>query len=242
MAINLPFDGAYRRRVYLMRHGDVAYFGADGQRVADSRLVVLTEQGRAEAMAMRDALHSAPIDKAICSGLPRTVETGSIVLGGRTLPLEVITDLEEIRGGTPEQRTQLTPAEYAYAMFASAKPDAGYARGERFDAFYRRVTGAWTGILQDRCWTTLLVAAHGGVNRAILSYATGAGLSGFGAFEQDTGCLNVIDTDVSADGAVLRHIVRATNVTRTDPAKLGKPLTAMEKLALQAFPHLARPV
>lgn len=242
MGLKLPFDEAVRRRVYLMRHGDVAYFGADGRRVADSRLVVLTEQGRAEAMAMRDALHSVAFDRAICSGLPRTIETGAIVLGGRTLTLETMPELEEIRGGTPDMRAQMTPAEYAYAMFSSAAPDATYARGEKFDAFYARVVGAWTKILSDPSWSTLLIAAHGGVNRAILSYATGAGIGGFGAFEQDTGCLNVIDTDASPGHARVRHILRAVNFTRSDPAKIGRPLTAMEKLALQAFPHLASPV
>jgi broad specificity phosphatase PhoE len=242
--MKLPFDGAERRRIYLMRHGDVAYFDAQGQRVSDSRLVVLTAQGRSEALAMRDALSSVPFDKAISSGLPRTVETGAIVLGGRTIPLESWPQLEEIRGGTPDQRAAMQPADYAYAMFSagSQDPEAAYARGERFRDFYARVTGAWTEILKTRHWSSLLIAAHGGVNRAILAYATGAGQAAFGAFEQDTGCLNVIDVDVDANGRVLRQIVRAMNVTPEDPAKLTRPLTAMEKLALQAFPHLKSPV
>jgi probable phosphoglycerate mutase len=240
--MQLPFDGAIRRRVYLMRHGDVAYFGADGARVADSRLVVLTAQGRDEALAMRDVLQDVPFDRAVCSGLPRTVETGAIVLGGRTLDLELWPDIEEIRGGSPSERAEMPPQDYAYAMFASGKPDAAYARGEAFAAFYTRVTGAWTKLLSQTGWSTLLIAAHGGVNRAILAHATGAGVAAFGAFEQDTGCLNVIDVDADASGQVVRHIVRAVNVTPSDPAKTGRPLTAMEKLALQAFPHLRAPV
>lgn len=242
--MQLPFDGSERRRVYLMRHGDVAYFDAQGQRVSDSRLVVLTEQGRAEALAMRDILSGVPFDKAISSGLPRTVETGAIVLGGRTIALESWPDLEEIRGGAPSERATMQPAEYAYAMFSSAAadPDAAYARGERFRDFYARVTGAWTAILKTQGWSSLLIAAHGGVNRAILASATGAGVGAFGAFEQDTGCLNVIDVDTEAGGRVLRQIVRAVNVTPEDPAKISRPLTAMEKLALQAFPHLKTPV
>ena len=223
-----------------MRHGDVAYFDENGQRVADSRLVVLTPQGRAEALAMRDVLAGVPFDKAICSGLPRTVETGAIILGGRTVPLEINSSLEEIRGGTPEQRAAMQPAEYAYAMFAakSNDPGAAYARGERLSAFYDRVVAAWTDVLRQPGWTTLLIAAHGGVNRAILSHATGSGPAAFGAFEQDTGCLNVIDADLGTGGQVLRQIVRAMNVTPSDPAKLGRKFTAMELLALKAFPHM----
>lgn len=242
--MKLPFDGAFRRRVYLMRHGDVAYFDAQGQRVGDSRLVVLTAKGRSEAQAMRDVLAGVPFDMAISSGLPRTVETGAIVLGGRTLPLTAWPELEEIRGGAPEQRAAMEPAEYAYAMFAPATdgPNASYAFGERFRDFYARVTGAWVEILKKPDWTTLLIAAHGGVNRAIMAYATGAGPAAFGAFEQDTGCLNVIDVDLDQTGRILRQIVRAMNVTPEDPAKLTRRLTAMEKMALQAFPHLRSPL
>jgi probable phosphoglycerate mutase len=242
--MRLPFDGATRKRIYLMRHGDVAYFNAQGQRVADSRLVVLTPKGQAEALAMRDVLANVAFDRAICSGLPRTVETGAIVLGGRTLTLEMWPELEEIRGGAPEQRATMQPAEYAYAMFSSATqdPNAAYARGERFADFYARITQAWTKILADKDWSTLLIAAHGGVNRAVLAFATGAGQGAFGAFEQDTGCLNVIDADVAEDGRLVRQIVRAMNVTPEDPAKIARSLTAMEKLALQAFPYLKSPV
>jgi probable phosphoglycerate mutase len=239
--MQLPFDGALRRRVYLMRHGDVAYFDANGQRVADSRLVVLTAQGRAEALAMRGMLEAVPFDKAISSGLPRTIETGSLVLGGRTLPLEAWPELEEIRGGGPEQRAALQPAQYAYAMFASIAPGAAYAGGEKFGDFYDRVVGAWTKILDLTDWTTLLIAAHGGVNRAILAHVTGAGLGAFGSFEQDTGCVNVFDIDTDPSGRILRQIVRAVNVTPQDPAKTSRNLTTMETLALKAFPHLKSP-
>jgi probable phosphoglycerate mutase len=238
----LPFDGAKRRRVYLMRHGDVAYFGADGKRVSDSRQVSLTGQGRAEAMAMRDMLAAIPFDKAICTGLPRTVETGAIVLVGRTVTLETWPDLEEIRGGSPDQRAQLSPSDYAYAMFASAGSDGSYARGESFAGFHDRVTNAWTKVLAQSGWRTLLIAAHGGVNRAILSHAVGAGRSAYGAFEQDTGCLNVLDVDTGEDGRTLRQIIRAVNVTPNDPVKATRLLTTMEKLALQAFPQLRAPV
>ena len=238
----LPFDGAIRRRVYLMRHGDVAYFGADGQRVSDSRLVTLTDQGRAEAIAMRDMLAEVPFDKAICSGLPRTVETGAIVLGGRSVPLETWPDLEEIRGGSPSQRAQMSPSEYAYAMFASAQEAGSYAHGESFAGFHARVVAAWTKILSTAGWSALLIAAHGGVNRAVLSHAVGAGRSAYGAFEQDTGCLNVLDVDTAGGGQPLRQIIRAVNVTPSDPVKATRPLTALEKLALQAFPQLRAPV
>ena len=239
--MHLPFDQAVRRRVYLMRHGDVAYFDADGRRVADSRLVVLTDRGRGEALAMRDRLQGVAFDRAISTGLPRTNETCAIVLGGRNLAMEIEPRLEEIRGGDPQARAQLSPIDYAYAMFKGASPDAVYANGERIHDFYSRVTTAFEEILRDLTWSTLLLAAHGGVNRAILCSVTRGGPATFGAFEQDTGCLNVIDIDHDpATGRVLRQIIRGVNITPEDPCKTTRQFTTMEGLALRAFPHLAR--
>lgn len=233
--MDLPFQPGQRRRVYLMRHGDVAYFGADGKPVSDSRLVVLTEKGRAEAAAMRALLAEAPIDRAICSGLPRTVETAELVLGDRTLPLERRAALEEIRGGDPIARARLAPPDYAYAMFRAADPGACYANGESFRSFYDRVVPAYLGIIEELNWTHLLLVAHGGVNRALLCHITGAGLGAFGAFEQDTCCLNVIDVDADAQtGAVLRTVIRGLNITPEDPGKLTRQLLTMERQVQKA--------
>ncbi len=51
-------------------------------------------------------------------------------------------------------------------------------------------------------WHTALVVAHEGINRLLLSWACGAGLMAMGAFEQDTGCINVLDFDLGGTGAM----------------------------------------
>jgi probable phosphoglycerate mutase len=237
--MQLPFDRTIRRRIHLMRHGEVSYFLPDGQRVPDSRTVTLTENGRAEAGGMHDLMTTIALDRAICSGLPRTVETANIVLGERKLPLEKVPELEEIRGGDATARARLSPPDYAYAMYKAVEPGACYANGENFGAFYARVTGAFSKIIEEMTWTNLLLVAHGGVNRGILAYATGAGLNGFAVFEQDTACLNVIDVDTDIDsGAVVRFALRAINVSADDPTKATRRLLTMEKLALKAFPQM----
>ena len=72
-------DGAIRRRIYLFRHGSVDYFDADGNMVPNTDLVVLSDLGRNQASQMRDLFASVQIDKALCSGLPRTRETGETI-------------------------------------------------------------------------------------------------------------------------------------------------------------------
>lgn len=232
--MKLPFDGAIRRRIFLMRHAQAAYVRPDGTRAPDSRLVPLTPHGREEAARMSQLLREAPIDRAICSGLPRTRETASIVLGERKLALAVVEDLEEIRGGDAVARANLSPVDYAYAMFRAAEPDACFAHGEKFSTFAGRVVPAFQAILDDDSWSSLLLVAHGGVNRAILSHVLGSGLSSFGALEQDSCCLNIIDFDQTPiAGSVLRRIIRGLNLTTDDPVKLSRQLTTLEGMARQ---------
>jgi broad specificity phosphatase PhoE len=69
-------DGAIRRRIYLFRHGSVDYIDANGKIVPDTDIVVLNETGREQARLMCDLFAEVHIDKAQCSGLPRTRETG----------------------------------------------------------------------------------------------------------------------------------------------------------------------
>jgi probable phosphoglycerate mutase len=232
MDLTLPFDRTRRRRIYLMRHAEAEYVRPDGTRAPDSRVVPLTERGRKEAAAMRELLADVPFDRAICSGLLRTRETAGIVLANRDLDLRIVPELEEIRGGDPIARAKQSPVDYAYAMFQAGEPGACYASGEPFQAFVDRVVPAFTAITNDPAWTTLLLVAHGGVNRAILTDITSATLAGFAAFEQDSACLNLIDVDTCLDtGAVLRRILRGVNITAEDPFKKTRRLTSMEGIA-----------
>lgn len=232
MDLTLPFDRTRRRRIYLMRHAEAEYVRPDGTRAPDSRVVPLTARGRSEAAAMRDLLADVPFDRAICSGMPRTRETATIVLGERKLDLGIVSELEEIRGGDPIARAKVSPVDYAYAMFQAGEPGACYAFGEPFQAFVDRVVPAFTAITNDPTWSTLLLVCHGGVNRAILTDITSASLRAFGAFEQDSACLNLIDVDTCLDsGAVLRRVLRGVNMTVEDPFKKSRRLLTMEGMA-----------
>ncbi len=229
MDLALPFDRTRRRRIYLMRHAEAQYVRPDGTRAPDSRVVPLTERGRKEAAAMGELLADVPFDRAICSGLRRTRETAALVLGTRKLDVAIVPELEEIHGGDPIARAKLSPVDYAYAMFQAGEPGACYAAGEPFQAFVDRVVPAFIAITNDPSWTTLLLVAHGGVNRAILTDVTSASLAAFGAFEQDSACLNLIDVDTCLDtGAVLRRVLRGVNITAEDPLKKTRRLTTLE--------------
>ena len=91
-----------------------------------------------------------------------------------------------------------------------------------------RVLRCLNQLLLDQEWRNLLVVAHGGVNRIILSHALGLRLASIGVIEQDPGCINILDVDQSGN-----WIVRLMNFTPWSPAKAGLQLTTMERLYLQ---------
>ena len=89
-----------RRRVYLMRHADVRYTDVDGHFVHPDG-VPLTEEGRRQGQAVGAALAAVTFDRAVTSGLPRTVDTAAHVLAGRGPAPETREELHEIRAGGP---------------------------------------------------------------------------------------------------------------------------------------------
>src|SRR5258708_40341534 len=86
-----------RRRVYLMRHGEVSYF-PDGRPVPPEG-VPLNDEGRAQARAAARALAEVPLDRVVSTGLPRTDETAVIVVGERGIAIQVEPALREIQPG-----------------------------------------------------------------------------------------------------------------------------------------------
>ena len=85
-------------------------------------------------------------------------------------------------------------------------------------------------------WHTALVVAHEGVNRLLLSWMTGNGLSAVQSFEQDLACINVLDFDMvpREDGTVgtdiARRLIKAVNLTPYNYVKHGMNLTSLEAI------------
>ena len=218
-----------RRRLYLMRHGEVNYF--EQGRPAPPEGVHLNEQGRAQAAAAARALADVSLDRAVTSGLPRTEQTAAIVVGERALPIETAPALREIRGGRladiPPQELRRTFVDALTRRLSAADT---FLLGESFGDFRDRVLPAFHTLIADTSWNTMLLVAHGAVNRVILADTIGLDLHGLGHLEQDAGCINLLDFDEHGYG-----IVRLVNYTPYNPLKHGLALTTMERYFLE-FP------
>jgi probable phosphoglycerate mutase len=209
-----------RRRIYLMRHAQVAYF-EDGRPLRPD-LVPLTAEGREQAAAAARLLEGIVFDRVVTSGLTRTLETARIV--APSAEPESWPELREIESG----RILEIPEDAVEAAFVEVwrnvvPEDTQFLGGETIRSLLDRVLPAVDRLIGDPEWDVLLAVLHGGVNRAILSHALTGGRAFLGNLEQSPACVNVLD--VGED-----WVVRAVNHSPTDPAHLRNRLRTMEEL------------
>ncbi|RJG04209.1 histidine phosphatase family protein [Noviherbaspirillum sedimenti] len=220
-----------RRRLYLVRHGHVSYFDANGRPLPPLH-VELSSQGLSQVRSLAAAMDEIRIDRIICSDLARARQTAQILAEriGPQLAPEARPAWREIRAGrlreVPAERLE---AELAYAYDRAAQDDAGFVGGENFADFARRILDALQELLADPGWDSALVVSHDAVNRVLLCWAAGTDLGAMSAFEQDTACLNIVDVDWDGDQA-LRRLIRAVNFTAYDAVKTTADLTVMERI------------
>lgn len=222
-----------RRRIYLMRHGSVTYFDDTGRPYLPE-IVALNVLGRAQASAAGAlfAAQQVQFDRVIISGLPRTVETAQRVLAetGQSITLEAWPELEELRGG---KLSAIADADLRDAFIGAfdgvVAEDKQFLGGETIAALLDRVYPAIDRLRADTSWDTVLLVLHGGVNRAILSYALTGQRMYLGNLAQTAGCINALDVGEDAKD----WVIRLTNHSPPSPLQGDNRSTTMETLLEQ---------
>jgi broad specificity phosphatase PhoE len=216
-----------------MRHGAVSYFHDDGRPLPPDD-VALNDEGRRQAHAAAEALEGAVLDRVFASDLPRTVETARIV--APDLKVEQWPELREIRGGRlgaiPEDELEEA---FVHAFRGVVPEESRFLAGESIGELWDRVLPALDRLLAADDWDTALAVLHGGVNRAILSWALTGERRFLGAFEQAPGCINVLDIGEE-------WIVRAVNLAPLDLVHAASRLTQMEHYWREFLPYRERTV
>jgi len=222
-----------RRRIYLMRHGSVTYFDEQGKPFLPEQ-VPLNELGRAQATAAGKVFAQAGLkfDRVIVSGLPRTVETATRVLAetGQQIALERWKDLEELRGGKLSAIPDESLREAFVGAFDGLVPEERqFLGGESIGQLMDRIHPCIDRLREDKNWDTVLLVLHGGVNRAILSYALTNQRLFLGNLAQTAGCINAIDVgEAHAD-----WVVRIVNYSPISELQGESRHTTMEVLLEQ---------
>jgi probable phosphoglycerate mutase len=219
-----------RRRIYLMRHGSVTYFDSEGKPYPPEQ-VPLNELGQAQASAAGQvfAAQNLRFDRVIVSGLPRTVETATRVLAetDQQVELESWPQLEELKGGKLSAIPDEALKEAFVGAFDGLVPEhKQFLGGETIGQLMDRVHPCIDRLRADKSWDTVLLVLHGGVNRAILSYALTNQRLFLGNLAQTAGCINALDAgEDHAD-----WVVRIVNFSPLSQLQGESRSTTMETL------------
>lgn len=193
-------------RLYLMRHGQVK--GHDEKRLYGHNEVELTEEGIDQFHRLGERVKREGITAIYSSDLRRSQEGAKIIARYLNIvPTPPVRELREksfgiFEGLTFNEIAERFAAEQDEAMsgwISSCPPGA-----ESLRDFSRRVIRSLDAILEKHAGERIALVGHGGVNRVILLHALGLELENFFCFEQDYGCLNILD--YHPRGAVIRLV------------------------------------
>jgi broad specificity phosphatase PhoE len=157
------------RTFTLLRHGRTGY-NARGLVNGDPSVVVeLDDEGLIQARAARDLLAGRDVDLAIHTRFPRTRQTLGILVAGRSIPIRVYPELDDVHLGIFEGRPV---AEYREWRRTHTPTDLPPGEGEsRVDALYRYVRGFERMVEEDA--EHILAVLHDVPIRFLLNGAQG---------------------------------------------------------------------
>lgn len=211
------------RRLLLMRHGETYEPHPDSVMPGpdEDPALPLTERGRERLGEVAAWIAHAPIEAAWASPFARAQETARIVAEPHALAIGTLPALRELPlygppGGTLRDvahryiRLMRDLAERPLHEVPLDGPDTLGAVLDAALASLREVVEQASG--------TVLVVAHGGLNRFLLGHWLGMPPDRAIAIEQNFACVNVVEFVGSG-----RPWVRALNVTLHDPLKSHAP-------------------
>ncbi len=156
-------------KIYLVRHGETDWNQAG--LLQGQTDIALNAQGLEQAREAAERLKEVPFEIAFCSPLIRAKRTAETIIGDRKITLTADERLRELNFGPWEGvdiRTIKDAASQPFTNPGSYIPPEG---AESFAQLYKRSGEFVDQVLLplEGTYETVLVVAHGGVNRSILN-------------------------------------------------------------------------
>ena len=156
-------------KIYLVRHGETDWNQAG--LLQGQTDIALNVQGLEQAREASERLKEVPFEIAFCSPLIRAKRTAETIIGDRKITLTTDERLRELNFGPWEGvdiRTIKDAASQPFTNPGSYIPPEG---AESFAQLYKRSGEFVDQVLLplEGTYETVLVVAHGGVNRSILN-------------------------------------------------------------------------
>jgi len=213
------FPGLDGKRLYLMRHGETYEPRLDAPMASaeEDPALALTPAGRRNVAATAQAMAKLGLDAVFSSTYQRSLETARLIAEPHGLEVKTHLAFEELRvhpkpGGTLRDVARMYLA-LAQKLAAQEANQVELGCGRSVAHVVAQAENAVAEILAGPARRVLLVA-HGGLNRFLLTGFLGLPLHRFLAMDQDFACVNLVE--FVAGG---RPWVRALNVTFSDPFK-----------------------
>lgn len=192
-------------RIILVRHGESSY---NLERRIQGRmdLSVLTDRGVEQARCVRKALEGMTFMRAYCSPLQRAYRTAEEIAAGlsslspQTQPLLQEIDISAWAGMTFEEVRQHVPD--MYQIYRHSPQDLMMEGRYPVRDLYQQAADFWNLLRQNHPdlvhrsaqdeTVDLLVVAHSGINRALISTALGIGPQFYQQLGQDNCAISVL--------------------------------------------------
>ncbi|MGB7440646.1 MAG: histidine phosphatase family protein [Coleofasciculaceae cyanobacterium] len=192
-------------RVIIVRHGQSTY---NIQKRVQGRLdeSVLTEKGTEDAQKVGTALSSLNLDAVYCSPLKRARQTAEIILSSLSASpkLEVVDKLmevdlplweklrkSEIQANFPDDYLCWKERPHEFCMVVPSED--GSRPHFPVLALYEQAEQFWQEFLPRHQGKTILIVAHNGINRCLISSAIGVSPSRYHSIQQSNCCINVLN-------------------------------------------------
>jgi broad specificity phosphatase PhoE len=221
--VTLPELWPKGRRLLLLRHGETYEPRLDAPMAGpdEDPQLPLTERGRERLSGIAAWIARAPIESAYASPFRRAQETAQIVAEPHGLTVATLDALSELPLHPPPGGT-LRDVALRYIDLvrdlAEHAPhevllDGDRSLGDIIDAALAEIR-----VAMERATGTVLVVAHGGLNRFLLGHWLGMPPARAIGIEQSFACVNVVEFVGSG-----HPWVRALNLTLHDPLKSESP-------------------
>ncbi len=173
--------------VYLLRHGHIDNGGE--KRYLGQTDLGLDALGIEQAYALREAFQSVPFDAVYTSPLKRCVKTAHII----SQEYRIVEALREIDMGAWENKTMAEIRLSDPESYAQRGADLEYftpPEGESFHSVAKRVQEAFDTITCEAIHSCVIIVAHAGVNRVLLSRLLNLPIQEMMRIDQPYACVN----------------------------------------------------
>jgi phosphoserine phosphatase len=212
-------------RVIILRHGQSSY-NSQGRIQGRCNDSTLTDRGLADATSTGRALQGINLDAVYCSPLQRASATAATVVAQmNNTPIPVADDRLQEVDLPPWEKMLFTevaaqfPEEYRLWQVSPHQLVLTVDGREHrpIESLYHQATAFWQAILPQHEGQTILVVAHNGINRALLSTALGIPSTYYQSIQQSNCGVSVLNFSAGWGSAVQLESLNQV-------AHLGQPL------------------